>query len=67
MQVCPDKLACKLIQGATQSGVSGYNTRIRFSALKISSPKTYFLLVFLVSENWQKLGPVQTQNHFSCY
>ena len=24
MQVCPDILACKLIRGATQSGVSGY-------------------------------------------
>ena len=33
-----------------------------FLALKVSLPKTYLLLVILVSENWQKLGPVQTQN-----
>ena len=37
-------------------------TRTRFSASKVSVPKTDFLLGFLVSENWLKLGPVQTQN-----
>ena len=27
MQVCPDILACKLIRGATQSGVTGYDDK----------------------------------------
>ena len=39
-----------------------YNTRTKFLAPKISLPKIDFLLVFLVSKNWLKLGPVQTQN-----
>ena len=39
-----------------------YNTKTRFLALKISLSKKDFLLGFSVSENWLKLGPVQTQN-----
>ena len=39
-----------------------YNTKIRFLAQKISLSKKDFLLGFSVSENWLKLGPVQTQN-----
>ena len=38
------------------------NARARFLAPKISLPKIDSLLGFLVSENWLKLGPVQTQN-----
>ena len=37
-------------------------TRTRFLAPKISLHKIDSLLGFLVSENWLKLGPVQTQN-----
>ena len=39
-----------------------YNTKTRFLAQKISLSKIDFLLGFSVSENWLKLGPVQTQN-----
>ena len=39
-----------------------YNTKTRFLAQKISLSKKDFLLGFSVSENWLKLGPVQTQN-----
>ena len=39
-----------------------YNNKTRFSAQKISLSKKDFLIGFSVSENWLKLGPVQTQN-----
>ena len=39
-----------------------YNTKTRFLAKKISLSKKDFLLGFSVSENWLKLGLVQTQN-----
>ena len=39
-----------------------YNTKTRFLAKKILLSKKDFLLGFSVSENWLKLGPVQTQN-----
>ena len=38
------------------------NTKTRFLAQKMSLSKKDFLLGFSVSENWLKLGPVQTQN-----
>ena len=39
-----------------------YNAKTRFLAKQILLSKKDFLLGFSVSENWLKLGPVQTQN-----